>query len=208
MYGTIYIIKNKVNSKVYIGQTKGTIQDRLYNHKKPSRLKKQGSYKIYNAFNKYGVDNFYIEVLKDKVLIEDLNNIEIEYIEIYDSFNNGYNTTPGGDGSTIHKTYDITNIVGRYVGGESSVKIAEHYGVSHNTITRLLRKNNITTRENGNKLCDIDHSEFKTMYYNKKLSNSEIADHFKVHERTIRRWATKLGYESRNNFRNKYVSNL
>lgn len=61
---SIYIIKNKINSKVYIGQTCQSPHERFMQHMKPSVCKQRGTYKIYNAINKYGKENFYYEVLE------------------------------------------------------------------------------------------------------------------------------------------------
>jgi len=37
--GSIYIIKNTINDKVYIGQTTMTVHERFMSHKKPCVLK-------------------------------------------------------------------------------------------------------------------------------------------------------------------------
>lgn len=48
---------------------------------------------------KYGREIFLREILVDNIMnLEELNLLEIEYIEKFDTFNNGYNLTPGGDG--------------------------------------------------------------------------------------------------------------
>ena len=57
--GTIYIIKNKINDKVYIGQTTSDIKTRFNCHCKKSTINNR-HYKIYNAMKKYGKENFYI----------------------------------------------------------------------------------------------------------------------------------------------------
>lgn len=56
---SIYIIKNTINNKVYIGQTSQSVDERFREHMKPSTIKKRGNYKIYNAIEKYGKENFY-----------------------------------------------------------------------------------------------------------------------------------------------------
>lgn len=56
--------------------------------------------KLYRAFNRYGIQNFSIEQIEecDNSL---LNEREVYWIKYYDSFNNGYNMTLGGDGRTL-----------------------------------------------------------------------------------------------------------
>ena len=63
--GEVYIIKNNINDKVYIGQTIQGYKNRFYSHKHES---KSIDRPLYRAFKKYGFDNFYIELLEDKKL--------------------------------------------------------------------------------------------------------------------------------------------
>lgn len=104
----IYIIKNKINDKVYIGQTINKIETRFINHKMASRIEDT---KFYRAIRKYGEDNFYIELLEE-VDINSLNEREKYWINFYDSYYNGYNSTLGGDGIQkidYEKIYDLWN---------------------------------------------------------------------------------------------------
>jgi group I intron endonuclease len=94
--GCIYKLTNTLNGKYYFGQTID-FKRRMANHK--SSLKKN-TY-LSNAIRKYGWDNFQQEILIDNVPEEDLNQLEISYIEIHDSTNRkkGYNLTVGGEGT-------------------------------------------------------------------------------------------------------------
>ena len=94
----IYLHKNKINNKVYIGQT---IQENPQ-----SRWKKGKGYKtcisFYRAIQKYGWENFqHIILEKGDFSLKELNEKEKFYIKLYDSTNpkKGYNITEGG--STI-----------------------------------------------------------------------------------------------------------
>ena len=104
--GVIYIIKNKCNDKVYIGQTTQCVEDRFKQHMKPSQIKRANC-KLYKAIDKYGSDNFYYEILEECVPYDELDEKEIYYIEKFDSFKHGYNSTHGGDTKTIYKIEDI-----------------------------------------------------------------------------------------------------
>ena len=92
-YGRIYIIRNTINSKVYIGQTKVSLKLRFQNHLSAARNGKD--YVIGKAIRKYGEENFYIELLEE-CTIEELNERERYWISYYDSYNQGYNRTVGG----------------------------------------------------------------------------------------------------------------
>ncbi len=93
--GVIYRAKCKTTGKSYIGQTidfdmrkKAHLYDRIKSPKKHP--------KFYSALNKYGENDFEWEILED---VEDdlLDNLEIECIKKFDSLDNGYNCTPGGN---------------------------------------------------------------------------------------------------------------
>ena len=89
----IYKIQNKINGKIYIGQTIGTLEHRMSQHK--ANNKKTSV--IGNAIQKYGWDNFDVEVIDEAETIEELNNKEIYWIGYYKSLSpNGYNLELGG----------------------------------------------------------------------------------------------------------------
>ena len=89
----IYKIQNKINGKIYIGQTVGTLEHRMSQHK--ANGKKISV--IGNAIHKYGWDNFDVEVIDEAETIEELNRKEIYWIGYYKSLSpNGYNLELGG----------------------------------------------------------------------------------------------------------------
>lgn len=93
----IYKITNRVNGHSYIGQSTD-IENRWKSHKKRAYCSTGKEYEkaLYRAIRKYGLSNFKFEVLEEAPQ-ERLNNLEIKYIELYDTYFHGYNETPGGD---------------------------------------------------------------------------------------------------------------
>lgn len=89
--GCVYCIENTLNGKRYIGITTRTIKERFVEHCKAK------SY-IGKAIRKYGVENFKLYELAVANSREELCNLEVYYIEKYNTFKNGYNQTIGGDG--------------------------------------------------------------------------------------------------------------
>lgn len=94
----VYKITNIVNNKVYIGWTSKTLEER-WNEHKCDALRKRDNRKFYNAIRKYGVDAWIYEILKENIESTDAKNQEIEFIKLFDSYTNGYNSTRGGDGN-------------------------------------------------------------------------------------------------------------
>jgi group I intron endonuclease len=97
---TIYKFVNTINGKVYIGFD-SKWPNRIVVHKSSS---KNQDTKFYRAIRKYGWDKFEYSVLyqsydKDHTL----KVMENYFINEYDSFHNGYNSTLGGDGTLGRK---------------------------------------------------------------------------------------------------------
>lgn len=90
----IYKIVNKVNGKIYVGQTTETIEQRFKRHM--GYQKDEHDTKFYRAVRKYGVDNFYIEVIEEVEDREQLNAREEYWIRELDTVNSGYNSYYGG----------------------------------------------------------------------------------------------------------------
>ena len=92
----IYKITNKINGKCYIGQSIH-IEKRWTKEKFVSRDPKSSSYNtmLSKAFREYGPENFNFEIVEE-CPVELLNEKEIYYIDYYDSYFNGYNSTTGG----------------------------------------------------------------------------------------------------------------
>ena len=83
----VYKYTNKINGKIYIGQTCRTIKERAGYH--GNRYK--GCSKFWSAIQKYGWDNFTPEIIAEGLSSNEASKIEIYYIKKYDSVNYGYN---------------------------------------------------------------------------------------------------------------------
>ena len=95
----IYIAKNIINNKLYIGKTTKTLQKRIYQH---VRSIDYGSVSVFHlAIKKYGIENFCFDTLIECQSDDKLNMFEKFYIDAYKSKSpNGYNLTDGGDGNS------------------------------------------------------------------------------------------------------------
>lgn len=95
----IYMATNLINEKSYVGQTINSLEQRKGEHARRSSLNNDNLY-FHNALRKYGVDSFDWIVIDKCDTIERLNELEIFYIGFYDTFENGYNLTIGGNNYT------------------------------------------------------------------------------------------------------------
>lgn len=97
---TLYCVYRIVcfpSGKCYIGQTN------KFNRRKTEhfiKLKKgwHHSRKLQNAFDKYGIEAFYIEPIEDNIEKSLICEREKYWISVFNSFHNGYNHTSGEDG--------------------------------------------------------------------------------------------------------------
>ena len=113
--GYIYCITNTVNGKMYIGQTRTTVEQRWSSHITSS---KNDDKPLYRAIRKYGLEKFTVEtifVLSSKtkeMLKHTLDFCEKYFIGKYKTliFENGYNLTRGGDS----KGFDFMRPVKQY----------------------------------------------------------------------------------------------
>lgn len=84
-----------------------------------------------------------------------------------------------------NKHYDTKEIVRLYESGLSTFKIGEIYNMSYGNVNKILRKNNIKLRKNGEKLNSQDKKEVVKLYVNDNLSTIDIGELYNVHYGTI-----------------------
>lgn len=118
----IYLITNLVNGKQYVGQS-NDIEYRWEQHKKSSTNKHKRS-RLISAFKKYGIDNFKFEIL-ELCSPDELDAKEIQYIAKYDTYNNGYNMTIGGDGQSGYgKSVKQYSLAGEFIQEFQTIELA------------------------------------------------------------------------------------
>lgn len=89
--------------------------------------------------NKYGIENFSFEVIE---ATENPEDREIYYIQLYDTYHNGYNETLGGDGAK-YLNLPEQDICKYYLICHSVQQTATKFGHDYLTIKKILYKNNI-----------------------------------------------------------------
>lgn len=147
MNGFIYIIRNTINNKVYIGQTRTSVRQRWREHLRHAQY---GEQVINRAMKKYGVDKFYIETL-EICSLEVLDYREMYYIDLYGSTNKskGYNVSIGGNTPRFkRKALSISDLVDLYTNKKFTLEeIAEKFEVSRYIICTELKNAGIIIRD-------------------------------------------------------------
>lgn len=175
----IYIATNKINGKSYVGQSlniESRIKEHLYRYNMPS----SNSYNslFYRAMRKYGKDNFQFSILEssDEFDREALNDLEIFYINHYNSFHAGYNMNRGGNYTSGTKTFvekDILEIKSLLAkGSDSLTSIAEKYSCSVSLVSMI--NNGLVWRSVGVYSYPIHRVVFS--HYGGRNNNSKISD--------------------------------
>lgn len=131
--GCVYMYTNKINGMRYIGQTKRPLKVRHWQHCS------QNIGFFDKELKKYGAENFSLEILEDNIdSQEELEEKEVYYIALYDTFNNGYNMTRGGSGGTRFSEEDRDRIIDMIKNTNLPfTKIAEETGYNVYTISDI-----------------------------------------------------------------------
>jgi len=88
------------SGKLYFGISQESLSDRISKHLYTSKTKNT---KFSKAIRKYGINNIIFTILFSDLELEEAIRLEKEFIEKYDTFKNGYNSTKGGEGAFGYK---------------------------------------------------------------------------------------------------------
>lgn len=133
----IYKITNDINQKVYIGKTEFSVEKRFKEHCKDAFRERCEKRPLYAAMNKYGIEHFHVETIEET---DNPEEREMYWIEYYDSFENGYNATMGGDGK---KYIDYDLVVAKYEELQNAVEVAKQLNISKWSVRNILRSRGI-----------------------------------------------------------------
>jgi group I intron endonuclease len=129
-YGLIYKITNLTNSKIYVGQTRYSIEYRWYGHTFKARQINHRSY-LQNAIRKYGTSAFAVCKIATADNQKELDDLEIFWIAFCRSkIPLGYNMNDGGGGSS-NPSKEVRLKISR------AAKIRKpHFGFKHSEETK------------------------------------------------------------------------
>lgn len=173
MVGTLYIVTNDINEKVYIGKTYTSLDERWKRHISDAyRIDRDNNNKFYNAIVKYGPEHFRIKEIErfEQGILEQK---EIEYISKYNSYHNGYNSTLGGDGHPLIN-YNRDAIYNMYINGMSTHDIKDKLGIgTTRPIAEILRQYGIDTSKKSSQAVEIAQYDENGMLLNIFRSKNE-----------------------------------
>ena len=110
MTGSIYIMKNFANGKLYIGQTILEVRTRYNTHMQEAFNKNKPEYDfcLSRGIRKYGREAFDVAVLAENVPKDKLDLVEAHYINMYNTTDPkiGYNMSPGFRDTSNHQYYE------------------------------------------------------------------------------------------------------
>ena len=209
----IYKITNKINGKMYIGQTIRTLSHRKNGHY--TNYKNNVHTKLYDAMRKYGWDNFEFEPICSCLNIDVLNKMETFFIKYYNTIENGYNMYEGGDNNSMFNSAIKEKHLKRMRSLETRQKISISMKKlrSKNGFSEETRKK-ISSKLMGNKhflghkrtLSAINktrQSLFKSVYCI-NLDGKKIAEFESLIDAD--KWWFENGYNTTKNY--KYLSNV
>lgn len=131
----IYKIENKINGKVYIGQSIA-IKTRWQQHKYEAKSNKSNA-PLYLALRKYGIENFSFEVLEE-CSQELLNEKEIFWIAHYKSNDRDFGYNVLADGQNGGVLYPNEWFYELWDAGFTVTEIQKELGVAHGTVRAKL----------------------------------------------------------------------
>ena len=149
----IYVIKNLINDKVYVGQA-DSAYDRFRRHRNNHLSAGKQNLEIVKAMIELGKDNFFYSILEN---CEDsiANEREQHYIEMFDSYRNGYNRTLGGEGFSTVLPEDIEECCKLFEQGKTNAEIETLTGISHKLFSKELQKRYPDYKERMNRNVDV-----------------------------------------------------
>ena len=123
----IYKIENKINGKVYIGQTSKKFETRLKQHINLSNKEYERKTIFHKSLKLHGIENFKYEIIDTCKSKDEANILEKKYIEKFNSLMpKGYNMTKGGQHTQINKEKISKALKGKFIG-----KSNPYYGRKH-----------------------------------------------------------------------------
>ena len=184
----IYKIENLINGKIYIGQSVD-IHERWLEHKRINNRENEKvaqSYPLYQAFKKYGLENFSFEVIEE-CKREQLDEKEQYWINYYHSFihdpqSHGYNLTLGGQGFNNITEEEINIFIDLWNQGLSVGQISEKTKRNNHAVIQYLKQycSSYSVEEGSKRGCKLSGAKHR-----KAINQYDLLGNFIAHYDSI-----------------------
>lgn len=145
----IYKATSTTTGKVYIGQSCQTLEKRMSQHLYKATSDYDPSNHFHNAIRKYGFQDFVFQIIEDDITSNDLLNEREKYwINHYNSYYDGYNSTLGGESGLRRDDLVITAL---FHDGYTTKEICEMTGYDRGTIYNSYKVNGLQEENNKRK---------------------------------------------------------
>ena len=178
----VYLIRNKINGMFYIGSSK-CIRRRIAQHFRELEQCNHHSIKLQLDYNKYGIENFQVEVLLE-CSISDARKYEDEYISKFNLKEFGYNQ--GHSSEALEEKHEffkdrLFNLL-KQLGYKSDsniywFNIFEISKLLKLDVTSILSKFGINKCNDWNATIDVDGDNFIALNYDNENGVQIIAFH-------------------------------
>lgn len=168
LIGRIYIIKNQVNDKVYIGRTTKRVEERFKQHIRDARSSAKSRRKLINAIRELGEDKFWVEQLEEiEFYSNELQELETHYIQKFNSIETGYNAVCDNGMDSYQEISDSQKeeIARKRVDGFSNIEIAAMYNISMSLAQKICCEKGVESRAEGHG----NNNPVKVVMYNKSF---------------------------------------
>ena len=170
MKGFIYKVTNSINGKIYIGQTSKSVVSRWEQHLRDCYRAAFERRPLYQAINKYGRNAFTIETIEECEM-DIINEREQYWIEFYDSMNNGYNATIGGDGRAW---IDYDRVLKLYEEHHNAAEVARIMGCHVDSVRNYLNSQNIQLAT----MQEINKTKYRRVIQQLDKNTNEVLHEF------------------------------
>lgn len=184
MNGKIYKITNKINGKIYVGQTTKTLEERFQKHCWGT-TENDGYHlnmAIKKAIKKYGKENFTIELIEE-VETDRLDEKEVYWISFYDSYNKGYNCTLGGQNGATRQCklswIEENEVIEAKYSGFSIKEIEEAYNIDRTSVHNIFKRHGLKMPSKRNLSDRVSKTDF-IKFLETKPTLKQIENKFRI----------------------------
>ena len=195
--GTVYIIRNTINDRIYIGSTTRKLNERMREHKSRAITKSKNS-ELYDDMRLYGCDCFSIEAIKTDIPESEL--LDAEYKAIKQNLDRCYNSFLG-----LHRA-NAEEMIRLYNDHMTIKQISVKLGHCKKTVSSILKANDVEITDwNECQRFKEDPETIRGMYEENMMSTVEIGAVFGVSNVTILKFLKRNGITVRKAVSRKYL---